>query len=139
MEYAVEQDLLDRWGEEELLQVADRTNSGVIDSAFVARALGDAQAEVDGYLEVVYSMPLQTVPTILTKFTCDLAMHNMSTDQGTMTDEKENRRKHAVKTLRDIAQNKFDIGVPSNQTGTRGAVTVSGPPRTFSRESLRNT
>ena len=48
--YADMHDMVARFGELEVLQIADRDADGVIDEEVVAVALADASAEIDAYL-----------------------------------------------------------------------------------------
>ena len=50
MTYAVQQDMIDRFGEAELLEVADRDGDLVIDAAVMADALSDADETINGYV-----------------------------------------------------------------------------------------
>ena len=48
--YAGVQDMVARFGDLEVLQLSDRQQQGVIDTAVVETALADATAEIDAYL-----------------------------------------------------------------------------------------
>jgi len=136
--YAVAQDFIDRWGNEESERVSDRANAGAIDTGVIDTALSDASDFMDGFIGVAYDLPLPSVPRVLIQFTCDIAMYDLSTDQGLLTEDKESRRDKAVKTLQAIASNKFKLPLPTTGDPVRGAVTVIGPERQFSRDKLRN-
>ncbi len=58
MTYASLSDLIDRYGAELILQHADRDHDGTADPAVVARALADADAEIDGWLASRYPVPV---------------------------------------------------------------------------------
>lgn len=77
MTYCTQQDLIDRFGERELIELTDRTNKPVstIDDTTVERALGDAEATADSYIGTVYQLPIPTVPPILTKICADIARY----------------------------------------------------------------
>lgn len=137
MPYAVAQDFIDRWGNEESERVSDRANAGAIDTGVIDTALSDASDFMDGFIGVAYDLPLPSVPRVLVQFACEIAMYDLSIDQGLLTEDKGARRDKAVKTLRDIASNKFKLPIPSTGTPVRGAVIVTGPEREFSRDKLR--
>lgn len=73
MAYALQSDLVSRFGELELIQLTDRAGTNTIDSSVVAIALADADHEIDGYLLAQYDLPLSSVPPLLTRLACDLA------------------------------------------------------------------
>lgn len=110
MAYAVLQNLVDRFGQTELDQVADTTNTGVLDVARVDRALGDAAAEIDAALIGRYSLPLVTVPDLLERIACDLARESLYEDQPTET--VKDRAKRARDQLLGIASGKLGLDVP---------------------------
>jgi phage gp36-like protein len=61
MAYTSTQQLIDRFGEHELIQLTDRYGAGVIDTQVAAQAISDANAEVDAYLRSFGFSPLSTV------------------------------------------------------------------------------
>lgn len=60
--YAQLTDLVARFGDEEIVQLTDRTNNDQIDEAVANDALDEAEAEVEGYLRGRYPLPLQSAP-----------------------------------------------------------------------------
>lgn len=103
MSYATLQDLVDRYGERELIEVADRDEppSGAPDPAIVQRALDDAAAEIDGYLAAKYPTPLASVPAAVLGVACVIARYRLHDDRGTeriRTDYED-----AVRWLKDVA------------------------------------
>ncbi|TIX53018.1 MAG: DUF1320 domain-containing protein, partial [Mesorhizobium sp.] len=77
MTYAVRQDLVDRFGATELMQLTDRTNvpPSMIDDVVVGRALADADGVIDGYIGKQFKLPLSVVPPVLVKVASDLARY----------------------------------------------------------------
>lgn len=138
MPYATTQDLIDRFGEEELLQLADRDGDGVIDAAVVERAAADADAEIEGYLVGRYALPLESVPPVLSRIACDMARYHLYDDLATET--VRTRYEDARRLLESIAAGKVQLGLPASA----GAAPVSGSPevdsdapaRVFTRDSL---
>lgn len=110
MAYAVLQNLIDRFGQTELDQVADTTNTGVLDVTRVDRALGDAAAEIDAALIGRYSLPLVTVPDMLERIACDLARESLYEDRPTET--VKDRAERARAQLMAIASGKLGLDVP---------------------------
>jgi phage gp36-like protein len=139
MLYATQQDLIDRFGEDELIQLTDRADppAGAIDAAVAARALDAAEAMIDGYVGVRYALPLAQVPPLLTGIACDLARYHLYTNQATETVSA--RRDQAVATLRDIAAGKLALPVGETETPAPASVgvAIAGPGRVFSSDSLK--
>lgn len=81
MSYCVLADLVDVYGERELIQLTDRTNKPVsqIDEGVVERAIDDAAAEINLHLHARYQLPLATVPSVLKRICCILAWANLHT------------------------------------------------------------
>lgn len=136
MTYATATDLEQRYGVDELTQLTDTTDAGVPDAAVVALALGDATAEVDGYLSARYVLPLPTVPTVLTRITCDIARYRLWADRA--SDEVRRRYDDAVKLLTNISKGVVSLGLsdtdpsptPSQASFTAGSVRVFGRDNT---------
>lgn len=140
MSYATQQDLIDRFGEDELIALTDRADppAGAIDAAVVARALGDAAAMIDGYIGSRYALPLAEVPPLLVGISCDLARYALCNDQPTET--IATRRDQAVAMLRDIASGKLALPVGETETPapTSVGVAIIGPGRVFSADTMKD-
>jgi phage gp36-like protein len=139
MSYAVVQDMIDRFGEAELIQLTDRAvpPSGAYDAEVVDESLSDATAEINAYLAVRYALPLATVPSTLKKLACDIARYNLF--GSNLTDEVSLRYKNAISFLKDVARGTASLGIDQD-TGT-GPTSAGGPDyfadgRVFTKESL---
>jgi phage gp36-like protein len=75
MTYATQSDLELRFGAAELAQLTDPASGTTIDVAVVARALADADAEIDTRLAGRYALPLASVPAVLVRIAADLARY----------------------------------------------------------------
>jgi phage gp36-like protein len=107
--YAGVQDLVERFGEQEILQLTDRTHTGEIDTAVAERALRDAAAEIDGYLAARYVLPLATVPTVLLRLCADLARYYLYDDHA--PEQVVQRHKAAAEVLRRISTGQVALGL----------------------------
>lgn len=115
MPYCTQQDLVDRFGNDELVELTDRQQLGEIDAAVVTASIADATADIDMYLSVRYALPLATVPTVLTRLCCDIARFYLHDNAAPERVEKANAA--AIELLQAIAEGKIDL-----QTGsTSGA------------------
>lgn len=112
MLYATTQDMIDSFGEEELIRLTDMPAApGVIDMAALGRALDRASAEIDGYVASRYPQPFSPVPRILIGVACDLARYRLMGVGGRLvSDEGRDRHKDAIKLLGMIADGKVKLG-----------------------------
>lgn len=141
MKYAIVQDMINRFGEAELIQLTDRADppAGTYDADLIESALNDAEAEIDAYLASRYALPLTTVPSMLARLTCDIARYQLH--GPSLTEEVTKRYSDSVAFLKSVAKGDATLGIDQN-SGT--APTVENAPehfgsgRTFSRCRLRD-
>lgn len=142
MSYARKSDLIERFGERELVQLTDRTRTPptTVDDVVVDRALGDAASLIDGYLGKVYALPLATVPTNLTKIQADVAryyLHGKAADKDSAVTRAYGE---AIAWLRDVAAGRIRLDdgagdAPAPLPGGAGRVQAGRP--VFTRDTLR--
>lgn len=141
MTYAVLQDLVDRFGELEIVQLTDRVHRppSTVDETVVGRALGDADALIDGYVGKVYALPLAVVPPVLVKMAADIAryfLHGKAADK-----EGAVARAHgeALSWLKDVSRGivQLDVGGEVPPAAGGGSIRASVPDRVFTRDSLK--
>lgn len=109
MSYCTLQDLTDRYSQEELIQLSDRINAGVIDMDVINRAIADADGEIDGYLAGRYAAPITPVPKSLVRIGCELARYYLYDDGA--TEQVSKRYNDAVKFLVGVGKGDISIGV----------------------------
>lgn len=126
MTYATRADLATRYGERELIQVTDKAKppSGAADEATIARALADADAEIDSRIGVRYTVPLAApAPGVIVDAACRIARYKLHEDKAT---EKIRRDyEDAVAYLRDVATGRANVPGATEPSGGDG-VTVGG-------------
>lgn len=117
MGYASLTDLISRFGEDEIVQLTDSERTGEPDAVIVGRALGDADAEIDGALSGRYALPLVTIPELLRRIACDLARESLYTDA--LPDLVKSRAATARRLLASVAsgQTRFNELAPAAPTG----------------------
>jgi len=130
--YCTQQDLIDRFGNDELIEISDHENTGSINVVVVQNAITDAGSEIDGYLAGRYSLPLTDAPPVLNKICCDMARYNLY-DEGA-TEAIEKRYDNAVEFLKMAAAGKVSLGVSSG-TEVQGAALseITSDGHVFSR------
>nr|OAM18008.1 hypothetical protein A7P90_09045 [Eikenella corrodens] len=96
------QDLIDRFGEDELVVLTDREGRGVIDDEVLNRAIEDAEAETAAYIQAA-GLVLPSPPKVLVIKVCDIARYYLH-DNGE-TQVVLDRYKQAIAWLRDVVRN----------------------------------
>ena len=109
MDYCTQQDMIDRFGNDEIIQLTDHDNAGVIDVVVLARALADASGEIDGYVSTRYSVPLANVTKTVNRIACDITRYYLHDEHPTELVEK--RYDDAVKFLKGVSAGTISIGI----------------------------
>lgn len=141
MSYVTQQDLIDRFGQAELIQLTDRTNrpATTIDATAVGRHIADAVSMIDGYLGKIYALPLGTVPPALTKVAADLARYFLHGKSAEKDSPVAQAYRDAIRWLENVSKGLIVIenaGTIPGQAGS-GRIQVSAPDRVFSRDSMK--
>lgn len=138
MSYALESDLEEYFGEQQLLIASDRDGDGVADTGVIEAGLASADEEIDSYLAVRYDLPLAFTPKVLKRVCCDLAMYHMSVGHHSMTEDKETRYNNGVKWLRDLSKGVVSLGVQEEQVEVQDEAEVSSSSETriFTRTTM---
>jgi len=107
----------------------------------IEHALGDAAAEVDGYLAKRYPVPLTNAPPVVHKYAKDIAVYNLVSRIGVVDKEREDnyreRYKFALKFLESVSRGVVDLGLkPPNKQAATG-FQMHSPNRIFSRDSMK--
>lgn len=116
MTYATQQDLVDRFGEDELIQLTDREHTGSIDTEVLDQALADATEEIDTYVGARYRLPLETVPKILVRWCADIARYHLYDDAAPEAVQK--RYEGVRSSLRMLAEGKTTLGQDTEDQAT---------------------
>lgn len=161
MPYAAAQDLLARFGAQEIAELAsddaavtgellELTATGGDRSGFAAEAitaadnallrvqgrLADAGQAIDARLRQRYTLPLATTPELLVRVACDLARYDLYDDQ--VPDPVETRYKAALKLLGALATGSASLGMPeADATAGGGSPQILTPGRVFDDAGLR--
>jgi phage gp36-like protein len=150
MVYAQPSDMIARYPNRDLVQLTNEDSTQtVVNQTVLQQALADASAEIDGYLESRFTLPLIDPPAVLARLTCDVAMYRLQALRP-LHDLTEARKRYddAVAVLLRVADGTLTLGLaPDNQEppeAAGAAVTDAGgdrsgklPQRVFSRGTLK--
>lgn len=141
MAYSSEQDILKDISELELAQLTSESDS-VIDHDVVGKAIADADAEIDGYVAVRYTVPLDPVPALVAKLSTRIALYNLfsrrASRAGGVNETVKDNYERSVEVLKSIAKGEVKLGVdPPVETQSSGGAQVDAASRVFTRDSLQ--
>jgi phage gp36-like protein len=110
MLYCSLQGLIDRFSEQELIQLTDRDSLGVINEDVLNRAIEDASTEMDAYLSR-FNYSVDTLPMSLKPLACNIARYYLYDDAP--TDVVVKRYDNAIKFLKAVHAGQISIGPTS--------------------------
>ena len=133
MAYAGVQDMIDRFGQVEMIRLSTPADQDMdtVQPEPILRALDDASAFIDGYLRRRYQVPLDLVPADVRSACCKLARHELSTGDNREASERAVQdRKDTVSWLTQVSKGEALLPLaevtPGDQSfaqvQTRGAV-----------------
>lgn len=129
------QDLIDRFGESELINLTDKEHYQIIDETVINHAISDAVSEVVGYLNptglIVGGAYVGTPPKSLVLKTCDIARYYLY--ENGVTEIVEKRYKQAIDWLLLVQKNPSMLTGATHDDGMQGtksgiAVMPNRPP-----------
>lgn len=137
MTYATQQDLIDRYGADELAQLTDRAAATTIDAVVVNRALADADSEIDSFLARRVTTPLSPAPQIVKAHACAIARFRLHKDHA--PEHVRDAYKDAIAWLNKAAAGSISIdGLPTPEGATTADMPiVDAPARIFGRDAMR--
>ena len=131
--YCTVQDLIDRYGETEIMEITDRDQTGAVDETVAGRAIDDASAEVDGYIGSRYDLPLASPPAVLTRITADIARYRLYDNMA--TEEVRKRYEDALRFLKSVGKAEISLGAAEPPAST-GSPMVDRGRRLFDDDGL---
>jgi len=133
MAYCTKQDMIDRFSEQELIQLTDINGLALIDDVVLNQAISDAEAEINGYL-AKYTLPLVTVPPVLVRLSCDIARYFLYDDMA--TDQVIKRFDAALKYLLSVAKGQVALIQTDNPSAGQNLAQMQSEGNVFGRNSL---
>jgi len=135
MSYCTQQDMIERYGEEELIQLTDHTGAGVIDTATITRAITDADGDIDGRLGSRFRLPITPVPKILVRIACDIARYHLYPIAA--PEHVAKRYDDAIRFIDGVAKGRISIGISATGAAPAAsgeAVRLEGGGSVFGRK-----
>ncbi|PPD36751.1 MAG: hypothetical protein CTY18_02915 [Methylomonas sp.] len=114
--YCTQQNLIDRYGQSELIQLTDRPeridpqNAGAIDSTIISDAIARAEARINRYLTAF--LPLEAVPDDIRQIACDFARYFLYKDMP--TDHVAKQYDDGIAYLEKVAAGKIPLAPDSS-------------------------
>ncbi|KUG22372.1 phage protein [hydrocarbon metagenome] len=96
--------------EDLIIQLTDDDNIGEIITANVMQAIASADAEIDGYCAVKYSVPFVTVPAVVKALSVEISIYYLY-KRRTVPEKIEKAYDKAVARLKDISRGLLSLGV----------------------------
>lgn len=138
MAYATLADLINRAGEAEILQIADRNRDGAADPDVVEAAIRDGMNTVNGYIGAKYALPLISVPGLVRTWTVSIARYVLH--RNTPPDHVRTDFEDAIAALKDVAAGRLTLPVEADAVApstVAGQVMSSHPAEVFTPQRLR--
>lgn len=137
--YCTTQDLIDRFGEDELIQLTAEVDSlggfsGSGNQVQIDRAIADAAATIDSYLAGRYPLPLDQIPPVLNRHACDMVRYFLQ-DRSPL-EEVTNRYNAAIRFLEKVASGAITLGIDAlgNRPDTFDGALIQSSGSVFSRK-----
>jgi phage gp36-like protein len=130
MPYITTQDMIDEFGEREVIALSDRIDAGEVAADVVDRAIVGACSEVDAYVAAKVAIPLTKVSPIVKRHVCNITRYHLTGSEAEPTEEIRNRYKDAVKFFTAVGKGEVQLGVDVAGDAASGRGTVMFPAGT---------
>jgi len=139
MAYTTLQQLNDRFGDRLLIELTDRdeVSTGVVDVDTVTQAIDGAGAQIDGYLQGRYNLPLAETPPRIKDLAQVIAIYRLHVYEP--SEKIQADYKDAVSALKDISRGLVSLpiaGIEPVGSGTTG-VRLTDRERPLTAQNLK--
>lgn len=136
MSYCNAADLVNQFGQTELIELTDRENLGTVSDEVVSAAVARTDAEIDGYLRGRYDLPLPAAAAAqVNGIACDVTRYRLFGARA--TEEVRARYKDAAAWLRDVAAGRVRLLIPTETSQAAAkSYAVAAPAEVFSAATL---
>lgn len=143
MSYATAQDVINRYPNRDLVQLTNEDPTATtVNETPITQALDDASAEIDGYIEGRFTLPLLDPPAVLNRLTTDIAMYRLQSLRPLhdLADARQ-RYEDAIAMLSKVAAGELTLGLSADglepPVAEAAVETVQAPERVFNRGNLK--
>lgn len=134
MAYATIQDLIDRYGQQEMIRLTtpdDQEMDGVNADAAEAK-LADVSAVIDSYVGRRYRVPMDVAPAAVVRVCCILARYDLATGGSRSPSEQmSDQRKEAMAWLLDVSLGKAVLELDEVAAGDESYAQATDRTATF--------
>ena len=111
MSYCTQTDLEEQIEPDDLIALTDDDGTGAVDTTVIARAIADADAEIESYCGTRYSLPFSPVPAMIRKVSVDISIYNLHSRRNLkIPEERQKRYDNVIRFLRDLAKGLISLG-----------------------------
>lgn len=136
--YATRQNMIDRYGDKELIELTDRVEpyTGIINDAVLDAAIATASATIDSYVSKRYDLPFAVVPAVLVPHAQAITWYTLH--RGNYSDPVRLEYEDALSFLSKVSKGDVLLDAAGTQPPSAPAeARVEGPDRMFSRDSMK--
>lgn len=137
MAYCTQTDILKLIPSQELAELTTESGS-TPDAAVVTEAIAKADAEIDSYLGIIYSVPLSVPPSRVRALSEDIAIYYLYLRRSTVPEARQKAYDDAIAFLQLLAAGKATI--PDDGSGETAAgshsVQFSSATSIFNRDNM---
>ena len=121
MPYCTQSDIEDQIEPADLIALTDDDGTGAVDATVIARAVADADAEIDSYCGTRYTLPFSPVPSMIRKVSVDISIYNLHSRRSLkVPEERQKRYDNVLRFLRDLAKGLISLGADSQAESDDG-------------------
>ncbi|MBU1109966.1 MAG: DUF1320 domain-containing protein [Candidatus Riflebacteria bacterium] len=137
MTYCTQDDIEKQIPEQTLVDLTDDDGVDAVDEDIVARAIADADEEIDSFVSVAYSLPLASTPGLVRRMSVDLAIGNLYAHRPHLEipETLKDRIKATRQALDKLALGKIKLDVPDPASAV-SAVDIDFNDRIFTRDKM---
>ena len=132
MSYITQEGMIERFGEQELIQLTDHEQLGVMGDAVLLRAIEDADTEINSWIATKMSVPATAGLPFLARVAADIARYRLYDDA--VSETVRMRYEDAVRALTAISKGLMTLGETAPSVITGGGVKMQSSPKSFGRE-----
>ena len=138
MSYCTQADLLTAVSRNDLIQLTDVDDEGTINTATVAAAIAEAEADVNGYIARRRDVPVSPVPDKLKFLTVRWSLFVLHRYRHSVTEDMDKDHERDVKWLEAYAEGEGSLGDDGEPHSPGvGAGKHDAPDRVFGRDKMK--